>query len=120
MKLTKHWQCTFCTSICNLFSTHLYGILWWKVYINVMHLCKILIATGIRAQFNGTVCCEYEPWLCCERCPVHRPTDQKLWTEGSRGRKTDLCSKASGELCSTLPLSMILPTMPGKSIEPNY
>lgn len=50
MKLTKHWQCTFCTSICNLFSTHLYGILWWKVYINVMHLCKILIATGIRAS----------------------------------------------------------------------
>lgn len=32
-----------------------------------------LIATGIRTQFNGTVCCENEPRLCCERCPqAHR------------------------------------------------
>lgn len=41
-------------------------------------------------------------------------TGQKLCTEGSRRRKTDLCFKASADLCSTLPLTVILPTMPGK------
>lgn len=40
-----------------------------------------------------TVCCENKPRLCCERCPVHRPTGQRLCTEGSRRRKTDLCWK---------------------------
>lgn len=72
----------------------------------------IVTATGIRAKL----------WKWVVLREVHGLQGQR--SEGAyRGKqkeKSDFCIKASAELFSALTLSMILSTILGKSLEPNY
>lgn len=101
--------------LCTIFSQlACMTLLWWKVYLKVTHFyCD-------RNQGSVLWNSLLWKWAMAVLWKVRRPTGQKVCTDGSGRRKSDLCIKASAALSSALPLSMMLSMMLGKSLEPNY